>query len=36
MVRNLRSLFGRMALTEPEVNTLHGIISALRAGRKGD
>jgi tRNA/rRNA methyltransferase len=36
MVRNLRSLFGRMALTEPEVNTLHGIISALRASRKGD
>jgi tRNA/rRNA methyltransferase len=35
MVRNLRSLFGRMALTEPEVNTLHGIVSALRTGRKG-
>ena len=30
MVRNLRSLFGRMALTQPEVNTLHGIVSALR------
>ncbi|MEM7171643.1 MAG: RNA methyltransferase [Pseudomonadota bacterium] len=30
MVRNLRSLFGRLALTQPEVNTLHGIISALR------
>ena len=30
MVRNLHALFGRMDLTEPEVNTLHGIISALR------
>jgi tRNA/rRNA methyltransferase len=29
MVRNLRALFGRMDLTEPEVNTLHGIVSAL-------
>lgn len=35
MVRNLRSLFARMSLTEAEVNTLHGIVSALRAGRRG-
>ena len=26
MVRNLHALFGRMDLTEPEVNTLHGIV----------
>lgn len=30
MVRNLRNLFHRIAPTEGEVNTLHGIISALR------
>ncbi len=35
MVRNLRNLFHRVAPTEAEVNTLHGIISALRSGRKG-
>ena len=35
MVRNLRNLFHRIAPTEGEVNTLHGIISALR-GKKGD
>jgi len=33
MVRNLRNLFHRIAPTEGEVNTLHGIISALRSGR---
>lgn len=30
MVRNLRSMFLRMAPTESEVNTLHGIVVALR------
>ncbi|NIA69626.1 RNA methyltransferase [Pelagibius litoralis] len=30
MVRNLRNLFHRIAPTEAEVNTLHGIVSALR------
>lgn len=35
MVRNLRNLFGRAALTEQEVRTLRGIISCLVAGRKG-
>ncbi len=34
MVRNLRNLFHRIAPTEGEVNTLHGIISALR-GKSG-
>ncbi len=34
MVRNLRNLFGRIAMTEPEVNTLHGIVSALRQGKR--
>ena len=33
MVRNLRNLFQRMAPTEAEVNTLHGIVSALRDKR---
>ena len=38
MVNNLRALFGRMDLTEPEVNTLHGIVTALRraARHEGD
>jgi tRNA/rRNA methyltransferase len=37
MVRNLRNLFHRIAPTEGEINTLHGIISALRSGgRKGE
>lgn len=36
MVRNLRNLFHRIAPTEGEVNTLHGIISALRGGKRGD
>ena len=35
MVRNLRNLFHRIAPTEGEVNTLHGIISALRGVKKG-
>ena len=35
MVRNLRNLFQRMAPTEAEVNTLHGIVSALRGKRGG-
>jgi tRNA/rRNA methyltransferase len=34
MVRNLRNLFHRIAPTEGEVNTLHGIISALRHGKR--
>ncbi len=34
MVRNLRNLFHRIAPTEGEINTLHGIISALRSGKK--
>lgn len=34
MVRNLRNLIHRIAPTEGEVNTLHGIISALR-GKSG-
>ncbi len=33
MVRNLRNLFGRIEATQAEVDTLHGIISALRFGR---
>ncbi len=36
MVRNLRNLFHRVAPTEGEVNTLHGIISALRHPRGED
>ena len=35
MVLNLRSLFQRAELTEQEVRTLHGIITALRSGRGG-
>ena len=35
MVRNLRNLFQRMTPTEAEVNTLHGIVSALR-GKRGE
>src|SRR3546814_1664884 len=30
MLRNLRNMFQRMAPTESEVNTLHGIVVALR------
>ena len=33
MVRNLRNLFGRAALTEQEVRTLRGVISCLVEGR---
>ena len=38
MINNLRALFGRMELTEPEINTLHGIVTALglRRSREGD
>ncbi len=38
MVRNLRNLFQRAELTEQEVRTLHGIVTALtaRRGRGGD
>ncbi len=38
MVRNIRSLFQRSRLTEQEVRTLHGIVSALSGerGSKGD
>lgn len=32
MVRNIRNLFARAELTEQEVQTLHGIVSALRKG----
>ena len=35
MVRNLRTLFQRADLTEQEVRTLHGIVSALTSGRGG-
>ncbi|WP_282609545.1 RNA methyltransferase [Pelagibius sp. Alg239-R121] len=34
MIRNIRNLFQRADLTEQEVNTLHGIISALWEKRK--
>ncbi len=36
MVRNLRNLFQRAALTEQEVRTLHGIVSLLTSGRSPD
>jgi len=36
MVRNLRNLFDRAELTDAEVKTLHGIISALRFGKRGE
>ncbi|MCG8594460.1 MAG: RNA methyltransferase, partial [Kiloniellales bacterium] len=32
MVRNIRNLFTRAELTAQEVQTLHGILSALRRG----
>jgi tRNA/rRNA methyltransferase len=35
MVRNLRNLFGRAALTEQEVRTLRGVIACLVEGRHG-
>lgn len=34
MIRNLRNLFGRAALTEQEVRTLHGIVSAFTIHRR--
>ncbi len=34
MVRNLRNLLGRAALTEQEVRTLRGVISGLASGRQ--
>ena len=36
MVRNIRNLFQRMGLTESELRTLHGIVSALWRGRHGE
>ena len=36
MVRNLRNLFQRAALTEQEVRTLHGIVSLLTPGAERD
>ena len=36
MVRNLRNLFQRAALTEQEVRTLHGIVSLLTPEAEGD
>ncbi|MFQ6016555.1 MAG: RNA methyltransferase [Kiloniellaceae bacterium] len=35
MVRNLRNLFQRADLTESELRSLHGVVSALLSGRKG-
>ncbi|MDJ0608549.1 MAG: RNA methyltransferase [Kiloniellales bacterium] len=35
MVRNLRNLFQRLAATDQDLRTLHGIVSALRAGPRG-
>lgn len=34
MIRNIRSMFTRSDLTEQEVRTLHGILSALSSGQK--
>lgn len=36
MVRNIRSIFARAALTVQEVRTLHGIVKELRWGRRPD
>ena len=36
MVRNIRNLFQRADLTEAEVRTLHGIVSALSSGRRAE
>ena len=36
MVRNLRNLFQRAELSEQEVRTLHGIVTALTARRGRD
>jgi tRNA/rRNA methyltransferase len=35
MVRNLRNMIQRMDPTDQDLRTLHGIISALRSGRRG-
>jgi tRNA/rRNA methyltransferase len=35
MVVNLRNIFQRMALTQQDVRTLHGVIMAIAQGRKG-
>lgn len=35
MVVNLRNIFTRMALTQQDVRTLHGVIMAIAQGRKG-
>ncbi|WP_342642466.1 RNA methyltransferase [Rhodoligotrophos ferricapiens] len=35
MIRNLRNLFSRAALTEREVRTLHGIVSSLTREKRG-
>jgi tRNA/rRNA methyltransferase len=35
MVINLRNIFNRMALTQQDVQTLHGVLVALVEGRKG-
>ena len=36
MVRNIRNLFQRTELTEAELRTLHGIVSALWRGKHGE
>ncbi len=36
MVRNLRNLFQRLAMTDQELSTLHGIVSALWAGPRDE
>ncbi|MDH3593271.1 MAG: RNA methyltransferase [Rhodospirillales bacterium] len=36
MVRNLRNMIQRLEPTDQDLRTLHGIISALRSGRRGD
>jgi tRNA/rRNA methyltransferase len=36
MVRNLRNIFTRAGLTEQEVRTLHGVVTALSGRRKGE
>ena len=36
MIRNLRNIFVRAALTEQEIRTLHGVIKELRWGRRED
>lgn len=35
MVVNLRNIFTRMALTQQDIRTLHGVIMAIAQGRKG-